>query len=111
MLHRVKQIKVGFILQKRTTYRARLHDVPPPQRYKVVLLNDDYTPMDFVVLVLTEIFLLPPTQASAVMLLVHHEGRGVCGVYQKDIAQSKCRQVHDRAQAEAYPLKCVVEAA
>ena len=45
------------------------------------------------------------------MLLVHHEGRGVCGVYQKDIAQSKCRQVHDRAQAEAYPLKCVVEAA
>ena len=83
----------------------------PPRRYAVVLLNDDYTPMDFVVSVLTEIFLLPPTQASAVMLLVHHEGRGVCGVYQKDIAQSKCRQVHDRAQAEAYPLKCVVEAA
>ena len=86
-------------------------DLPPPQRYKVVLFNDDYTPMDFVVSVLTEIFLLPPAQASAVMLLVHHEGRGVCGVYQKDIAQSKCQQVHDRARAEAYPLKCVVEAA
>lgn len=97
-------------------HKARPHadngtaSVPPP-RYKVVLLNDDYTPMDFVVSVLSEIFLLPPAQASAVMLLVHHEGRGVCGVYQKDIAQSKCRQVHERARAAAYPLKCVVEAA
>ena len=75
------------------------------------LPSSKFSLMDFVVSVLTEIFLLPPAQASAVMLLVHHEGRGVCGVYQKDIAQSKCQQVHDRARAEAYPLKCVVEAA
>ncbi len=93
--------------------RPRVRDVPvvPPSRYAVVLLNDDYTPMDFVVSILTEIFLLPASQAAAVMLLVHHEGRGVCGLYQKDIAETKCRQVLERAAAAGHPLQCVVEVA
>ena len=83
----------------------------PPRRYAVVLLNDDYTPMDFVVSVLTDIFRLPHTQAMAVMLLVHHQGRGVCGLYQQDIAHTKCAQVQQHAAAAGHPLKCVVEPA
>lgn len=83
----------------------------PPRRYAVLLLNDDYTPMDFVVSVLTDVFLLPHTQATAVMLLIHHQGRGLCGLYQKDMAESKCRQVLMRAEAAGHPLRCVTEPA
>lgn len=83
----------------------------PPKRYAVLILNDDYTPMDFVVSVLVEVFQLPHTQAMALMLLVHHEGQAVCGLYQKDIAQTKCLQVQKRAQEAGFPLKCVVKEA
>ncbi|WP_066570020.1 ATP-dependent Clp protease adapter ClpS [Snodgrassella sp. CFCC 13594] len=83
----------------------------PPRRYAVLLLNDDYTPMDFVVDVLTEIFHLPHTRAMAVMLLVHQTGKGLCGIYQKDIADTKCQQVLRSAQEAGYPLMCVVELA
>lgn len=99
----------------RTQYRpqtdAGAPKLMPPRRYAVVLLNDDYTPMDFVVLVLTDIFRLPHTRAAAIMLLVHNEGRGVCGVFQKDIAESKCLQVQQCAAEAGYPLKCIVEPA
>ncbi|MCO6506171.1 ATP-dependent Clp protease adapter ClpS [Snodgrassella sp.] len=81
----------------------------PPKRYKVVLLNDDYTPMEFVVEVLTDVFHLPHTQAIAIMLMVHESGRGVCGVFQKDIAETKCNQVMLRAEAAGFPLQCLVE--
>ncbi|WP_367421965.1 ATP-dependent Clp protease adapter ClpS [Snodgrassella alvi] len=81
----------------------------PPKRYKVVLLNDDYTPMDFVVTVLMEVFHLPHTQAIAIMLMVHESGRGVCGVFQKDIAETKCNQVLERAEAAGFPLRCQTE--
>lgn len=81
----------------------------PPKRYKVVLLNDDYTPMDFVVTVLMEVFHLPHTQAIAIMLMVHESGRGVCGVFQKDIAETKCNQVLERAEVAGFPLRCLTE--
>ncbi|MDO5059790.1 MAG: ATP-dependent Clp protease adapter ClpS [Neisseria sp.] len=81
----------------------------PPKKYGVYLLNDDYTTMDFVVEVLTQIFALPRERAVAVMLLVHHQGRGLCGVYSRDVALTKQKQVEDRAAAEGHPLKCSVE--
>ncbi|MDO5638665.1 MAG: ATP-dependent Clp protease adapter ClpS [Neisseria sp.] len=80
-----------------------------PKKYGVFLLNDDYTPMDFVVKVLTEIFWLPEERAVAVMLLVHHEGKGLCGVYTRDMAQTKQQQVMQRAKREGHPLQCIVE--
>ncbi|WP_239423614.1 ATP-dependent Clp protease adapter ClpS [Snodgrassella communis] len=83
----------------------------PPKRYKVVLLNDDYTPMEFVVEVLTDVFHLPHTRAIAIMLMVHESGRGVCGVFQKDIAETKCNQVMLRAETAGFPLQCLVEEA
>ncbi|WP_066078703.1 ATP-dependent Clp protease adapter ClpS [Bergeriella denitrificans] len=84
-------------------------EAPPPKRYGVFLLNDDYTTMEFVVEVLTEIFMLGQEQAVAVMLLVHHEGKGLCGTYTRDIAYTKQQQVLQRAQAEEFPLQCIVE--
>lgn len=84
-------------------------EIPPPKRYGVFLLNDDYTTMEFVVEVLTEIFMLSEEQAVAVMLLVHQEGKGLCGTYTRDIAQTKQQQVMQRAKAEEYPLQCIVE--
>ncbi|PSJ79951.1 ATP-dependent Clp protease adapter ClpS [Neisseria iguanae] len=85
------------------------HQPRSPKRYGVYLLNDDYTTMDFVVAVLTEIFMLSEEQAVAVMLLVHHEGKGLCGTYTRDIAQTKQQQVIRRAKAEGHPLQCIVE--
>ena len=81
----------------------------PPKRYGVFLLNDDYTTMEFVVEILTEIFMLGQEQAVAVMLLVHHEGKDLCGTYTRDIAQTKQQQVMQRAKAEGHPLQCIVE--
>ena len=83
--------------------------ITPPKQYGVFLLNDDYTPMDFVVAVLEEIFLLPEEKAVAVMLMVHHEQKGFCGVYTRDIAQTKQQQVMQRARREGHPLQCTVE--
>lgn len=81
----------------------------PPKRYGVFLLNDDYTTMDFVVEVLSEVFMLGEEQAVAVMLLVHHEGKGLCGTYTRDIAQTKQLQVMQRVKAAGHPLQCTVE--
>ena len=81
----------------------------PPKRYGVFLLNDDYTPMDFVVALLQEIFRLPEQQAEAVMLQVHHQGKGLCGIYQKDIAETKHQQVQNLTQQAGYPLLSKVE--
>ncbi|KLT72369.1 Clp protease ClpS [Neisseria arctica] len=81
----------------------------PPKKYGVFLVNDDYTPMDFVVKILTEVFLLAENRAVAIMLMVHHEGKGLCGVYTRDIAETKKQQVMQRARREEYPLMCTVE--
>ncbi|WP_027967222.1 ATP-dependent Clp protease adapter ClpS [Halomonas halocynthiae] len=81
-----------------------------PPMYKVVLLNDDYTPMDFVVEVLTTFFTMDSEKAVQVMLAVHTEGKGTCGIFPRDIAETKCHQVNEFARACEHPLLCQVEA-
>ena len=81
----------------------------PPPLYKVFLLNDDYTPMDFVVTVLERFFAMAREQATVVMLKVHREGRGICGIYPRDVAASKVEQVSAFARQHQHPLACVME--
>ena len=80
-----------------------------PPLYKVVLINDDYTPMDFVVEVLCSFFSLNVEKATQIMLKVHTEGKGVCGVFGKDVAESKAAQVNEYARECEQPLLCSVE--
>jgi len=80
-----------------------------PRRYKVLLLNDDYTTMEFVVQVLTEIFRQPQEEAVRIMLSVHKNGMGVAGVYVKAVAEAKAEAVHDRAREQGHPLHCALE--
>ncbi|NEX20670.1 ATP-dependent Clp protease adapter ClpS [Thiorhodococcus mannitoliphagus] len=82
-----------------------------PPLYKVLLLNDDYTPMEFVVLVLEVIFGMNREKATQVMLHVHTRGVGVCGVFTKDIAETKVAQVNDYARSHQHPLMCTMEEA
>lgn len=80
-----------------------------PPFYKVVMLNDDYTPMDFVVDVLKSIFRKNHHDAINIMLEIHHQGAGLCGVFTLDVAETKAQMVVDRARSQDYPLQCVVE--
>jgi ATP-dependent Clp protease adaptor protein ClpS len=80
-----------------------------PLLYKVLLLNDDYTPMEFVVVVLERIFYKNLEQATQIMLHVHTKGLGVCGVYTRDIAETKVRQVLAFAGENQHPLQCTME--
>ncbi len=79
--------------------------------YKVILLNDDYTPMEFVVDVIQRFFGRTREQATQIMLKVHTEGAGVCGVYSHDIAETKMNQVMQHAKQHQHPLQCVMEIA
>lgn len=81
----------------------------PPSRYKVLLLNDDYTPMDFVVGVLEDFFLMAHEQAINVMLQVHQTGKGLCGIYTRDIAETKVMQVNGYSRKNEHPLLCIME--
>ena len=81
----------------------------PPRLYKVLLLNDDFTPMDFVVVVLEKFFSMNRERATVVMLAVHREGKGVCGVYPHDLAATKVEQVTAFARQHQHPLACVME--
>ena len=83
--------------------------VKPPPLFKVMVLNDDYTPMDFVVGVLQRFFAMSREQATRVMLKVHTEGAGVCGIYPRDVAASKVEQVCTFARQHQHPLACVME--
>ena len=83
--------------------------VKPPQMYQVVMLNDDYTPMEFVVVVIQEFFSKDLEAATQIMLKIHLEGRAVCGVYSKDVAATKVDQVLDAAHKAGHPLQCVSE--
>ena len=80
-----------------------------PPLYVVVLMNDDYTPMDFVIEVLQQYFALNLDQATEVMLTVHYEGKGVAGVYPRDIAETKANQVNNYARSQSHPLLCQIE--
>ncbi len=81
-----------------------------PEMFKVVLLNDDYTTMDFVVLVLQTIFNKAKEEATRIMLQVHVEGRGICGTYTYEIAETKVSAVHDMARESGFPLRAMIEA-
>jgi ATP-dependent Clp protease adaptor protein ClpS len=83
----------------------------PPRMFQVVLLNDDYTPMEFVVMVLQEYFKRDLETATQIMLKVHKDGRGVCGVYTKDVAATKVELVLTAARRGGHPLQCIMEAA
>ena len=80
-----------------------------PPMYKVILLNDDYTPMDFVVMVLEQIFRKNHSDALNVMLQVHQKGAGLAGVYTRDVAETKVDQVIEYARINDYPLQCTLE--
>lgn len=80
-----------------------------PPLYRVFLLNDDFTTMEFVIEILMDVFDKTSSEAEQVMLAVHQEGRGVAGIYTYDIAATKVREVKERASAADFPLQCVIE--
>jgi ATP-dependent Clp protease adaptor protein ClpS len=84
-------------------------EVKKPPMYQVVLMNDDYTPMDFVVSVLEMFFRLTRQQATQVMLHVHTRGKGVCGVYTREVAETKVTQVNEFSRSNQHPLLCMME--
>lgn len=86
-------------------------EIREPKQYRIVLLNDDYTTMDFVVEVLVTVFHKTAAEATRIMLDVHRKGKGTCGVYSYDIAATKVVQVHEMARRWEFPLKCSLEEA
>ncbi|GAB7022682.1 ATP-dependent Clp protease adapter ClpS [Salidesulfovibrio brasiliensis] len=85
------------------------HEVKEPSRYKVLLHNDDYTTMEFVVEILMKVFHRSEAEATRIMLAVHHEGVGVCGVFSAEVAETKVDLVHRLARGAGFPLKCTME--
>ena len=98
-----KQHQEGSIIE------ARRNKLEPPRLYTVLLLNDDFTPMEFVVLVLQKFFAMNREQATQIMLKVHMEGQGICGIYSRDVAATKVEQVTAYARESQHPLACVME--
>ena len=94
----------GAVVLERRTLKAK-----PPQMYQVLMLNDDYTPMEFVVVVIQEYFSKDLEAATQIMLKIHLDGKGVCGVYSRDVAATKVDQVLDAAAQAGHPLKCISE--
>ena len=94
----------GSVVMERRALR-----VQPPKMYQVVMLNDDYTPMEFVIVVLQEFFSKDREQATQIMLKIHLDGKGVCGVYSRDVAATKVDQVLEAALKAGHPLQCVSE--
>jgi ATP-dependent Clp protease adaptor protein ClpS len=80
-----------------------------PPLYKVILLNDDFTPMDFVIEILMDFFAMPEQKATQVMLQIHTQGVGVCGTYSKDVAETKVYIVNEYSRAHQHPLMCSME--
>ena len=96
----------GTVVAERKEARTK-----PPALYQVVVLNDDYTPMEFVIRVLQQFFSHDLETSTLIMLKIHHEGRGVCGVYSKDVAATKVELVLAAARRDQHPLQCIMEAA
>lgn len=94
-----------------TTVQESKPELKRPPLYRVVLLNDDYTPMEFVVEVLERFFGMDRSRATQVMLHVHTRGKGVCGVYSRDIAETKVEQVNTFSRQHQHPLMCMMEEA
>ena len=95
------------IVKPRTKVKTK---VERPRLYKVILLNDDYTTMEFVVLVLEQVFHKSPAEAFRVMMHVHTQGKGLCGLYPHDIAETKIETVHEMAKEHGFPLRADMEA-
>jgi len=83
--------------------------VKKPRLYRVILLNDDYTTMDFVVAVLEQVFQKSPSEATQIMLQIHNKGSGVCGIFPRQIAEAKVDLVHRRSESSGCPLRCRME--
>jgi len=102
-----------FGLPDHDDHGTALEEAPPglkrPPLYRVILLNDDYTPMEFVVRVLEKVFGLDRNTATRIMLEVHTKGKGICGVYTYEIAETKVAQVTGLAQQHQHPLLCTME--
>ena len=96
----------GAVVAERKPVRTK-----PPRMYQVLMLNDDYTPMEFVVMVLQQYFQRDLETATLIMLKIHHEGKAVCGVYPKDVAATKVELVVAAARKLGHPLQCTMEAA
>ncbi len=96
----------GAAVVERQTARTK-----PPSLFQVVMLNDDYTPMEFVIRVLQQFFQHDLETATLIMLKIHHEGRGVCGVYTRDVAGTKVELVLAAARRDQHPLQCIMESA
>ena len=92
----------------RSPAQERLELEPPPN-YAVVMLDDDFTPMDFVVLVLTRLFNKTPEEAEIIMMDVHEKGKAWAGCYTREIAETRVAQVHEIAQANKHPFQCEME--
>jgi len=99
-----------FGLDPDSQVRERIELRPPPM-YRVILHNDHYTTMEFVIDILMKIFRKPASEANRIMLAVHRSGSGTCGVFSYDIARTKVSQVHALARAQEFPLKCTFEEA
>jgi len=96
----------GTIIERRTKQQTK---TKKPALYKCILLNDDYTPMEFVVEILKHVFHKENAEATRIMLHVHQNGMGVAGVYPYEIAETKIRTVEELARENQFPLKCVIE--
>lgn len=109
----VWRVRAGQEVQPQEDVRARSQnqELPPPPMYQVVILNDDYTPMEFVVIVLESFFALDRQQATRVMLEIHTRGKAGVGRYTRDVAETKAMQVVDFSQRHEHPLMCRVELA
>ena len=97
-----KESNTGVLIKEKTK-------VQTPKMYTVVLLNDDYTPMEFVIYILQSIFKKNYEEAKNIMLLVHNEGKGICGIFPLDIAESRANQVIEFARINQHPLECKVQ--
>ena len=84
-------------------------EIKKPKLYKVILLNDDYTPMEYVVKLLKTVFRKSENEAVNIMLMVHKKGAGICGIFTKEIAETKVETVLKMAKSDQHPLKCIME--
>jgi len=99
-------------MSEKTKIKSRTQEkikIQKPSMYKVIMHNDDYSTMDFVIIILIEIFQKDETNAYNIMMDIHQKGSGLCGIYSKEIAETKVTKVHKRAQNEGFPLRCSFE--
>lgn len=96
---------------KEDTFTKRKTDLAYPSMYKIIMLNDDYTPMDFVIQVLKSFFSKNHQEATSIMLEIHNQGSSVCGIFTYEVAETKINQVMDLARQNQHPLQCTLEKA